>query len=198
MQIFPFPHMPESKQIHWKLCSFKNKEPRNIMHFPLASRVIPTTGNVGGGRKKRGKMRWGNVIHYKQISWHRVEIRAVFFPGGSVVKRICLQCRRHGFNPWVGKILWRRKWQPTPVFLPEKSHEQRSLASYSPWGHKESDTTEWLINSKQFVHQQLLYKVVLASSVQQNESTIHILSFLKFPPHLGHHKALGRVPCAIQ
>ena len=40
--------------------------------------------------------------------------------------------------------LWRRKWQPTPVLLPGKSHGQRSLAGYSPWGHKESDTTEGL------------------------------------------------------
>jgi len=44
---------------------------------------------------------------------------------------------------WVGKIPWRRKWQPTPVFLPGKSHGQRSLVGYSPWGHKELDTTEW-------------------------------------------------------
>ena len=46
------------------------------------------------------------------------------------------------FDPWVGKIPWRRKWQPTPVFLPGKSHGQRSLAGYSSWGHKESDMTE--------------------------------------------------------
>ena len=49
---------------------------------------------------------------------------------------------RHRFGPWVGKIPWRRAWQPTPVFLPGESHGQRSLAGYSPWGHKESDTTE--------------------------------------------------------
>ena len=54
----------------------------------------------------------------------------------------CRRLRRKGFNPWVGKIPWRRKSQPTPVFLSEKSHGQRSLAGYSPWGHKESDTTE--------------------------------------------------------
>ena len=48
------------------------------------------------------------------------------------------------FDPWVGKIPWRRKWQPTPVFLLGKSHGQRSLAGDSPWGYKESDTTEWL------------------------------------------------------
>ena len=53
--------------------------------------------------------------------------------------KIYLQCRRPGFNSWVGKIPWRREWQPTPVFLPGKSHGQRSLAIYSPWGCKELD-----------------------------------------------------------
>ena len=47
-------------------------------------------------------------------------------------------------EPWVGKIPWRRKWQPTPVLLPGKSHGLRSLVGYSPWGCKESDTTERL------------------------------------------------------
>ena len=50
--------------------------------------------------------------------------------------------RGHEFNPWVRKIPWKRKWQPYPVFLPEKSHGQRSLADYSPGVHKESDITE--------------------------------------------------------
>ena len=44
----------------------------------------------------------------------------------------CRRCRRPTFDPWVRKIPWRRKWQPTPVFLPKKSHGQRSLASCSP------------------------------------------------------------------
>ena len=44
--------------------------------------------------------------------------------------------RRHGFDPWVGKIPWRRKWQPTPVFLPEESHRQRSLAGLQSIGSK--------------------------------------------------------------
>ena len=58
--------------------------------------------------------------------------------------RGCMQCGRPWFDPCVGKIPWRRKWQPTPVSLPGKFHGQRSLAGYSPWGHKESDTIEWL------------------------------------------------------
>ena len=48
---------------------------------------------------------------------------------------------RLGFDPWVGKIPWRRHWPPTPVFLPGRSHGQRSLAGYSPQGHKELDMT---------------------------------------------------------
>ena len=54
------------------------------------------------------------------------------------------QCGRDSFDPWVGRIPWRRKWQPTPVVLPGKSHWQSSLVGYSPWGHRESDTTERL------------------------------------------------------
>ena len=46
------------------------------------------------------------------------------------------QCRRHRSNPWVRKILWRRKWQTTPIFFPGKSRGQRILVGYSPWGHK--------------------------------------------------------------
>ena len=57
------------------------------------------------------------------------------FPDGSVVKNPPA-CRSHGLDPWVGKILWRRKWQPTPVFLPGRSHGQRSLVGYILWGHK--------------------------------------------------------------
>ena len=54
----------------------------------------------------------------------------------------CRQHRRPGFNPWVRMIPWRRKWKPTPVFLPRKSQGQRRLAGYSSQGCKELDTTE--------------------------------------------------------
>ena len=67
------------------------------------------------------------------------------FPGGSDGKAsVYLQCGRPGFDPWVGKIPWRRKWQSTPVFLPGKSHGKRSLIGHSPWGCKELDMTEQL------------------------------------------------------
>ena len=59
-----------------------------------------------------------------------------------VCKGSACQCRRHRIDSWIRKILWRRKWQPTPVFLYGKSHGQRILAGCSLWGCKESVTTE--------------------------------------------------------
>ena len=56
-------------------------------------------------------------------------------------KESACRCRGRGFNLWVGKIPWRRKWQPTPVFFDRKSCGQRTLVGYSPWDHRESDTT---------------------------------------------------------
>ena len=60
------------------------------------------------------------------------------------VKEPACKCRRQrpGLDPWVGTIPWRRAWRPTPVLLPRESHGQRSLVSCSPWGCKESETTE--------------------------------------------------------
>ena len=55
--------------------------------------------------------------------------------------------KRHRFNPWVGKIPWRRAWPPTPVFFAGESHGQRSLVGYSPWGLKDSDRTEATLHS---------------------------------------------------
>ena len=89
----------------------------------------------------------------------------LLFPSLIVVVRIskiilnnsgACQCRRLRFNPWIGKIPGRRKWQPTPVFLPGESHGWRSLAGYSLGGHRESDRTEWLINSDDSGHSCLI------------------------------------------
>ena len=59
-------------------------------------------------------------------------------------KEFTCQCRRHELDPWVRRIPWKRKQQPTPEFLPEKSYGQRSLAGYSPWGHKsQTQLSNW-------------------------------------------------------
>ena len=76
-----------------------------------------------------------------------INMSAPGLPGGTVVKNPICQCRRSKrcrFDPWLGKIPWRKKWQPAPVFLPGKCHGPRSLGGYSPWGHKELDTNERL------------------------------------------------------
>ena len=62
-------------------------------------------------------------------------------PGGSGGKESTCSAGKTQFDTWVGKILWRREWQSTPVFLPGEFHGQRSLEGCHPWGHKE-DTAE--------------------------------------------------------
>ena len=63
---------------------------------------------------------------------------------GSDSKESACKVGRPGFSPWVGKIPWRRKWQPTPILLSGKPHGWRSLVGYSPWSCKKSDTIEQL------------------------------------------------------
>ena len=92
--------------------------------------VISLPGGLGPGRDKAAEISWGKVG----------PLILTFIEASS----FNLQCGRPGFYPWVGKIPWIRKWQPTPVFLPRKSHGLRSLVGYSPLGRKESDTTERL------------------------------------------------------
>ena len=78
----------------------------------------------------------------KKIIWRLNNM--LLFPRWFSVKESACQCKRCRFDPLVGKIPWRRKWQPTLVFLPGKSHGQRSLAVYSLWGHKVSHMTQQL------------------------------------------------------
>ena len=73
-------------------------------------------------------------VIYLTWSWCRTSLVA------QMVKHL-LTMQENRFNPLVGKILWRRKWQPTPVLLPGKSHGQRSLVGYNSWGRKKSDMT---------------------------------------------------------
>ena len=93
-------------------------------HFIKPRRILRVTEATFGPRYRELFLCFG-------IKWSRARLQ-------------CLTHRGYRFNPWSRKILWRRKWQPTPVFLLGKSHGQRSLEGYSPWGQKESDTTEQL------------------------------------------------------
>ena len=106
-------------------------------HSSVLAWRIPGTGEPGG---------------LPSVGSHRVghdgsdlaAAAAAGFPGGASGKELACQCRRHerhGFDPWVRKIPWRREWQSTSVFLPRKCYGQRSLVDYSPWGHRELDMT---------------------------------------------------------
>ena len=72
------------------------------------------------------------------VGYERIWVRGWCLPNGSAVKTLpaMQEIQRCELNPWVRKIPWRRKWSPTPVFLPGESHGQRRLGSNSPWGHK--------------------------------------------------------------
>ena len=96
-----------------------------------------------------------------------------------------MQCGRPGFDPWVGKIPWRRKWHPTPVPLPRKFHGWRSLVGYSPWGRKESDRTERLHSLTSLNHILLLFlsfsvlgiiRLLLSREARHSVLLYHILS----------------------
>ena len=68
------------------------------------------------------------------VQYSRLSVCGDFIENNYWNKEI--ECRSLGFDPWVGKIPWRKKWQPASVFLPGESHGQRSLVGYGPWGHK--------------------------------------------------------------
>ena len=83
----------------------------------------------------------------------------------QVVQRqgIC-QCKRRRFDPWLGKILWSRKWQPTLLFLPGKFHGQMNLVVSSPWDCKELDTTERTAHRHQLTPPRSCTRSVLVNS----------------------------------
>ena len=100
----------------------------------------------------------GGVESRKTFQWSIHLLLFLFFyfiylglPSQLSQQRICPQCRRPGFDSWVWKIPWRRKWQLIPVFLPGKSHGQRSLASYCPRGRK-SQTWQRLNRHHSFIY----------------------------------------------
>ena len=90
----------------------------------------------------------------RKMPWRRDSLPTPVFldvPGGSVGKRILLQCRRPEFSPWVGTIPWRRAWQPTPVFLPREFPWTEEPGGLQSWGCMKLDVTERL-STAQCIH----------------------------------------------
>ena len=139
----------------------KGPNPTSTLHFYWIPQDSPTALNaftlsvastssfditVTGGYWAHHLL-WTLKFKRKSPAWGYFILRYEWLglPRGLSSQESSCQCRRHrrhGFDPWVGKIPWRRAWQPTPVFLPGESHGQESLAGYSPWDRKKLDTTE--------------------------------------------------------
>ena len=152
------PSLPE----HW----FWRKSCRAAfpkLHFPgktLTGNVKSSDGKICGNTASCPSLETNNVLHHtgdlennnRQISLTLFKWQFPnWFTHGTLLTSLVAQMVKNlammqgaWVWSWVRKIPWRREWQPTPVILPRESHGQRSLAGYSPWGHKELDTTEWL------------------------------------------------------
>ena len=115
---------------------------------------------------------------------------ANYSPGGNSKEPACQHrgYKRCGFDPWVGKISWRRAWQPSPVFLPGEFHGQRSLVGYGPQGHKELDMAEAT------QHTQLINDVIVSGEQRGTQPYIYMYPFSpKLPSQPLCHITLNRV-----
>ena len=145
---------PSSQRVGWHFCLSRYllwvTKPRSrglaeaqLSGFPAAlpwqSALLSMWWHGGGAGSELIFRGYDHSCLSGDLSWVLVTKQGLprWFSG----KESTCQCRRLGFDPWVRKIPWRRKWQPTQVFLPGKSHGQSCLVGYSTWGCKESDTT---------------------------------------------------------
>ena len=117
---------------HWSPVSCLFSSSASLLCKGMFLQSLPAwikEGSRGAVRPLPWSERWFGGDNYRPWS----------LPGDAGGKEPVCQCRqrkRHRFDPWVRKMPWRRAWQPTPVILPGKSHGQRSLAGYSPEGHR--------------------------------------------------------------
>ena len=123
-------------------------------------------------------------VHFK-LYLNGTILHSPGFPGGSDGKASACKCGRPGFDRWVGKIPWGRKWQPTLVLLLGKSHGQRSLVGYGPWGRKESVMTERLHFTSLILHLffcnlYFLFNITSMRFILMNTSSSFIIFFLLF------------------
>ena len=128
------------QQISYPTNSHTSRSPLN--HGPGTGLFAPLFKNTGQGNAQTSELWKAESFNYIPLC------SSNGLPWWLRCWRVCRQCRRPGFDPWVRKIHWRREWPPTPVFWPGESHGQRSLVGYSPWGHKEPDTTEQLTHTQ--------------------------------------------------
>ena len=153
--------MDTTERLHFHF-SFHALEKEMATHSSILAWKIPGTGEPGG-LPSMGS-------HRVRHDWSDLAAAAAMFLCNTL-KGVCIN--------------WRRKWEPTPVFLPGKSHGWRSLAGYSPWDHKESDMTEWLTLCN------ILKHVCISSFVRCPILDMISLWFLPFSPLSNSVRALS-------
>ena len=173
--------------------------PGSSVHGTLQARILEWVAvrSSRGASQPRDQIQASSLLHSRRILYHQCHVGSPNFclllnkttflilktvplltepknarrlPRWHSGKESTCQCRRCGFDPWVRKTPWRRKQEPTPVFLPEESHGQRSLVSYSPWGHKESDVTELLTHTDKYVRSFLAHTSNYCLKLRINEN----------------------------
>ena len=139
---------------------------------------------------------WRSGVHgvWKSQTWlsdrteliHVLPIFLDFFLYRSLVSESACQrrrCKRHGFDPWVGKIPWRKKWQPAPVFLPRKSHGQKSLAGYIQSMGLQSSNTEHVSLSQSIWCSSLCYIIGYGFFFFLNIVLVTVFEFFHLEPN---------------
>ena len=127
-----------------------SKSSKNLLTFPIASSSADLKVAKNQAQLRAIHLRVSfdftglGGIYAADYNWsvpgQCVQVRGL--PRWRSSEESACQCGRCGLAPWIRKIPWRRKWQPTPVFLPGKSHGQRSLAGHSLWGCRALDTAK--------------------------------------------------------
>ena len=116
----------------------------------------------------------GKEAHSSQCSNTRKEVTGIQtgkgFPGGSDSEESASYTGDPDSIPGLGKIPWRKKWQPTPVFLPGESHRQRSLVGYSPWGRRVRH--DWVTNTHTHTHTHMSFWASLLAQLVKNPPAI--------------------------
>ena len=139
-QLSKFKAFPRAPNENWAPRGFQRSTGRQSwLEGELTPEPGPGSASALGAVRARGRSSWAprgvdpsagpalgaELPPAPLLGWHRDSLAQGF-----------LQCRRTRLNPWLGKVCWRKKWLPPPVFLPGEFHGHRSLASYSPWGQK--------------------------------------------------------------
>ena len=123
---------PEQAEIQLPFSDFVNISKGSMAHFLSRGKISPNSQVTQSTFKEAARCEGYSSRQGAEMG----------YPGGSAVKNLPTSVGDMGLIPGSGRPPWRKKWQPPPVFLPGKSHGQRSLVGSGPWGHKESDTTE--------------------------------------------------------